>query len=128
MSEARINFFKTSNQENDDAKIQNFVESILIIFNNYQIDQDNLQQKLESIVKVMIVEYIETIKKFSHINLKNMELQHVVSQDLQVLLKARIHLNKQMSHVAGFMLKKYVEVFPLILRDFRVHQTLLDCI
>jgi hypothetical protein len=68
----------------------------------------------------MISEYIDTMRNFSQVNLKNVELEKVVSQDVQVLLKARIHLNKQMSHVAGFMLKKYVEAFPLVLREFRV--------
>ena len=42
----------------------------------------------------MISEYIDTMRNFSQVNLKNVELEKVVSQDVQVLLKARIHLNK----------------------------------
>ena len=42
----------------------------------------------------MISEYIDAMKNFSQVSLKNVELEKVVSQDVQVLVKARIHLNK----------------------------------
>lgn len=87
ISDSRLKLIKRQ----QDLSQQNFIESILIIFNNYSIDMENLQLKLDQISKKLFEEYIES-------------LQNYQIKDVKILVKARCHLNKKMSQAAGFML------------------------
>jgi hypothetical protein len=136
MSEARLKYFEFSSAEQfeklkasrDDKKLmvhtmqqmEGFTESMLIVFNIYGIDQDNLLQKMDHIAKVLVVDYLDTIKKIKHMDGINADIDALVRKDICTLIKARCHLNTKMSHMAGFIIKKYVEVFPLILKDIRI--------
>lgn len=93
---------------------------MLIVFNIYGIDQDNLLQKMDHIAKVLVVDYLSTIKKLKNIEGLAVDLDTLVRNDICNLLKARCHLNTKVSHLAGFIIKKYIEVFPLILRDAKI--------
>ena len=100
---------------------------MLIVFNIYGIDQDNLLQKMDHIAKVLVVDYLDTIKKLKRVDGLGVDLDALVRKDVCNLIKARCHLNTKVSHMAGFIIKKYVEVFPLILRDPKIFQTFHDC-
>jgi len=43
-----------------------------------------------------------------------------VAEDIKLLLKARLHMNAKVSHIAGFCLKKYIETVPTILQNEEV--------
>ena len=43
-------------------------------------------------------------------------------------MKARIHNNQKLSNVASYTLRVYIHQMPLILKDFEIFQTLMDCI
>ena len=85
--------------------MQSFTESMLIVFNIYGIDQDNLLQKMDHIAKVLVVDYLSIIKRLKHIDGLNVDLDTLVRNDVCNLLKARCHLNTRVSHMAGFILK-----------------------
>lgn len=55
-------------------------------------------------------------------------VKEINASDFKMLLKGRLHSNKMVSHISNFFLKKYIEAFPLILLDFSVLTTTLDCI
>lgn len=78
---------------------------MLIVFNIYGIDQDNLLQKMDHIAKVLVVDYLSTIKRLKHTDGFNVDLDTLVRNDVCNLLKARCHLNTRVSHMAGFILK-----------------------
>lgn len=94
-----------------------------MIFANSKIDQENLNSKLESIVKVMLPEYFKELQSFS-----TLVSNELVGREMKTLLKARVHSNKNMASIAGFAINKIIEAFPLLLRDFEVFRLLLDLI
>lgn len=65
LSESRLNYYKDiviTGRVCEADRHQNFLESLLIPFNNFVVDQDNLQSKLERIADVLIMDYIQKIK------------------------------------------------------------------
>ena len=76
----------------------------------------------------MVVDYLETMRNFTKVNVENDELKNLIASDLQFLLKAKVHVNKQLSQIAGFIIKKYIETFPLLLLNYDIFVTLIDCI
>ena len=87
-----------------------------------------MTSSLESISKTLIGDYLATIKFLKDVKLQNYNVRKLVSQDLTITLKARCHQNTKMSQMAGIICKKYFEVSPIILGDFKVFATFHDCL
>jgi ubiquinone biosynthesis protein COQ9 len=86
-------------------------------FNNTSIDIENLQQKLEGIIKVLVPEYLRDLVKYSQVD---SGLENLINQDIVFLLKTRINANKNLQNLSSFILRKYLEAFPLQLQNFGV--------
>ena len=86
MSEARMKYFELlsgkleeSGSSSEEKKtmlkcahrIQNFCESMLIVFNNYVIDHDHLMTKIDHVARVIIEEYLRAILKLKEVNSVN---------------------------------------------------------
>ena len=93
ITEARLKHLKPSGTNSShlpnrhtveqNLKIQNFIESVLIVFNNYAIDQENLHAKLDHIVKVVIIDYLNTIRELRKSTSNQIiNINHIVSKDM----------------------------------------------
>ena len=105
LSESRLNYFRdivASGRVCEDTQHQNFLESLLITFNSLVVDQDNLQKKLEQIAKVLITDYIQNIKCNSLYSPKSVDISAIVRTDVQILLKARLHLYSKVAYIASW--------------------------
>ena len=95
ITQARVDFIDNicqhSNYKNEEIKqenasdeilnIQSFAEAALILFNNFDIDQENLIKHIEHIVKILTIEYLEKMKILQKHSKFNNSIMKLISED-----------------------------------------------